>query len=84
MRRQTLAEALLAEMAQRHMSQSDVARELDVGPTRVNRWIKGGEPEPDAFDKLVKFLHLDGWDALGGLVLASKAAQFKDRPTRRA
>ena len=84
MRRQTLAEALLAEMAQRKLSQSDVARELAVGPTRVNRWLKGGEPEPDVYDKLVKFLRLDGWDALGGLVLASKAAQFKHRPTRRA
>jgi hypothetical protein len=62
---------------------SDVARVLDVGPTRVNRWLKGGEPEPDVYDKLVKFLRLDGWPALGELVLASKAAQFKSRPTRR-
>jgi hypothetical protein len=43
---------------------SDVARVLDVGPTRVDRWLKGSEPEPDVYDKLVKFLGLDGWGGL--------------------
>ncbi len=74
---------LANELARRRVTQTEAARLMDVHPTRLNRWLAGAEPDPPAYDKLVKFLSLDGLDALGGLILRQRIAQYDARPTRR-
>jgi hypothetical protein len=79
----TLAEALGAEIARRAVSQAEAARIMDVHPSRLNRWLlTGDEPTPDAYAAVVEFLHLDGLDALGGMILRGRVARAGARSGR--
>lgn len=43
----TLAEFLRTEMATKHLTQSELARRIDVSPDYVRRWINGDIPRPE-------------------------------------
>jgi hypothetical protein len=80
------AKALRDEVRERGVpghpvSQTAAAEELGVRSTRVNRWLKGSEPEPDAYCALVAFLHLDGLAALGELELLGRKQVFDECKT---
>ena len=51
---------------------------MGAGSTRVNRWLRRAEFEPDAYDALCNYLGLDGWVQLGGLILRGKPLAFED------
>jgi transcriptional regulator with XRE-family HTH domain len=56
----TVAVALRREITKRGLSQAEAARELDVHPSRLNRWLLDGlTPEPNSYETLMKFLNVD-------------------------
>jgi len=54
----SLAEFLRNEMQRKHLSQSEMARRLDVYPNYVQRWIKGDKPRPEQCAKIADGLGL--------------------------
>lgn len=52
----TLAEFLKKEMAEKHLSQSDLARQIGVYPDYVRRWISGDVPKPDKCAQIAEAL----------------------------
>ena len=56
----TVAVALRREITKRGLSQAEAARELDVHPSRLYRWLLDGlTPEPNSYETLMKFLNVD-------------------------
>jgi transcriptional regulator with XRE-family HTH domain len=79
----TLRVALEAEIRRRRWTQAEAAREIDVHPSRLNRWlVDGTEPEVDAYDALCRFLSVDR-TALAVLLMASRVEAWHAADARR-